>query len=50
MGLGHFKKLLFDSVSLGIAVKVGRQLEIILDKALSPRDAICTLLGFSELI
>ena len=50
MGLGHFKKVLFDSVSLGIAVKVGRQLEIILDEALSPRDAICTLLGFSELI
>ena len=50
MGLGHFKKVLFDSVSLGIAVKVGRQLEIILDEALRPWDAIGPLLGLSELI
>lgn len=50
MALGHFVEVLFDSVPLCIAVKVGRQLEIILDEALRPRDAKGPLLGFSELI
>ena len=50
MALGHFVEVLFDSVPLCIAVKVGRQLEIILDEALRPWDAIGPLLGLSELI
>ena len=50
MALGHFVEVLFNSVPLCIAVKVGRQLKIILDEALRPRDAIGPLLGLSELI
>jgi len=50
MALSHFVEVLFDAVPLCIAVKIGWQLEIILDEALSPWYAIGPLLGFSELI